>query len=204
MFNQKEYMKQYHIDNKEKSAEYNKQYYIDNKKDKKAYMEKWYKDNPEYGKQYYQKNKEKTDEKSKQWYEKNREKMKEHRSKYRKNRRKTDLKYRLSRRTSNAIYNSLRGGKAGRHWEDLVGYTLTDLINHLKKTIPIGFDWQDYMEGKLHIDHIIPISAFNFVNSDHIDFKRCWALSNLRLLPAKENIIKNSKLTRPFQPALKI
>jgi len=34
--------------------------------------------------------------------------------------------------------------------------------------------------------------------------KRCWALSNLRLLPAKENMIKHNKLDRPFQPALRI
>ncbi|GAI61384.1 unnamed protein product, partial [marine sediment metagenome] len=38
----------------------------------------------------------------------------------------------------------------------------------------------------------------------HIDFKRCWALENLRLLPAKENMVKHNKLDRPFQPALRI
>jgi len=70
--------------------------------------------------------------------------------------------------------------------------------------MPKGYCWQDFLEGKLHIDHKIPISAFNFTKSEHIDFKRCWALSNLQLLPARENIIKSNHLSKPFQPALKI
>ena len=115
---------------------------------------------------------------------------------------KTDLKYNLNRRMKTAIGMSLKGNKAGRHWEDLVGYTLINLIKRLKKTMPKGYTWQDFLEGKLHIDHIIPKNVFNFTKSEHIDFKRCWALNNLQLLPAKENLIKNDKLARPFQPAL--
>ena len=103
-----------------------------------------------------------------------------------------------------AIKRSLRSNKAGYHWESLVDYNLTDLIKHLKKTMPEGFTWKDFLSGELHIDHIIPVVAFNFTRAEHIDFKRCWALSNLRLLPAQENLIKGVKLDRPFQPALRI
>ena len=35
-------------------------------------------------------------------------------------------------------------------------------------------------------------------------FERCWALKNLRLLPAKENFAKKDKLEKPFQPSLMI
>ena len=70
--------------------------------------------------------------------------------------------------------------------------------------MPDNCTWQNYLEGKLHIDHIIPINAHNFTKAQHTDFKRCWALSNLRLLPAKENLIKGSELTKPFQPALSL
>ena len=131
-------------------------------------------------------------------------KVKVNYNKYTKNKRKTDLKYNLNRRIGNAIWWILKNNKNGRHWEDLVGYTTDDLIKRLLKTMPSGYDWDDLLRGKLHIDHIIPISAFNFTDTRHIDFKRCWALNNLRLLPAKENLIKGSKLIRPFQPALKI
>jgi len=123
---------------------------------------------------------------------------------YRKNRYKIDLKFNLNSRISIIIWDSLKGNKAGRHWESLVGYTLSDLIRRLDKTMPVGYTWQDYLQGKLHIDYIIPISAFNFTRPEHIDFKRCWALNNLRLLPARENIKKGAKLKRPFQPALQI
>ena len=125
-------------------------------------------------------------------------------NKYQSERLKTDIKFRLNRNVSRLIRKALKGNKAGRKWGSLVGYTLNDLIDRLKNTMPAGYTWQDFLQGKLHIDHIIPISAFNFNCPDHIDFKRCWSLENLRLLPAKENMIKHNKLDRPFQPALRI
>lgn len=117
---------------------------------------------------------------------------------------KTDLKYNLNHRMSSAIGRSIKGNKNSRHWEDLVGYTLKDLIEHLKKTLPEGYSWNDYLKGKLHIDHKIPKSMFNYTKFEHPDFKRCWALNNLQLLPAKENVTKDNKICKPFQPALQL
>jgi len=166
-------------------------------KDLKDYKEQWRKDNPnkvkEYVRQWQRDNKEYLKEYKRQW-------SKDHRM----NRYRTDLKYNLNYGISNAIRKSLRRNKNGYHWEDLVGYTLNDLIKRLKKTMPDGYNWNDYLSGKLQLDHIIPINAFNYTKSEHTDFKRCWALNNLRLLPAEENLIKNAKLVRPFQPALQI
>lgn len=100
------------------------------------------------------------------------------------------------------VRRSLKGSKNGSHWESLVGYTLKDLIRRLKATLPNGFTWDDYVNGaNLHIDHIIPVSVFNFNSVDDIDFGRCWALSNLRLLIARENASKGSSLDKPFQPS---
>lgn len=136
---------------------------------------------------------------------KNPEKIREMKRQQSNRRRKTDLKYVISKNTSRAIRLSLgKSVKAGRHWEDLVGYTLSDLKKRLQKTLPKNYTWQDYVNGELHIDHIIPISAFHFSKPEHPDFKKCWSLSNLQLLPAKENLIKSDKLEKPFQPTLKI
>ena len=157
-------------------------------------------DKKEQDKKYYIKNRENLLKQHKQWYENNRERKNRHK----KYKRKTDLKFNLNEKISHAINFSLKGNKNGRHWETLVNYTLDDLIKRLKKTMPKGYTWQDYLEGKLHLDHIIPISAHNFTTSKHIDFKRCWSLSNLQLLPAKENLAKHDKLYKPFQPTLKI
>ena len=123
---------------------------------------------------------------------------------YVKNKRKTNLKYNLNCRMVTAIGLSLKGNKAGRHWEDLVGYTLNDLIKHLKKTMPPYYCWKDFLEAKLEVDHIYPIAIFNFTKPNDYDFQRCWSLKNLRLLPKRENRKKRDKLTKPFQPALQI
>lgn len=177
-----EYNKKYHQKNRERLLEWRKKYRKENR-------EKCLEQHKKYNKKYYIKNKEKLLEQHMEYY----------RKKY-----KTDLKFHLNDRMKNEIYKVLKGNKNGRHWEDLVGYTLSDLIKHLKRTIPKGFNWKNYLDGKLHIDHIIPKSIFNFTKSNHIDFKKCWALGNLRLLPAKENRVKSNNLNKPFQPALQI
>jgi len=193
MFNKKEYAKEYYQKNKDKIDERNRQWKKNNferyKELKRKGQKKWIKNNPEY---------------QKEWYLKNERYCKEYYSQWMKERYKIDLKYNLNRKISRAIYKSLKGNKKGRCWEILVSYSLDDLVKYLKKTIPNGYTWQDYLEGKLHIDHIIPISAFNFDSIENPDFKKCWNLENLRLLPAKENLRKNAKIIKPFQPALKI
>lgn len=215
----KEYMIQWHKDN----PQYASQYYLKNKEKIRSQNKKWYENNPEKAKkcakQWRKNNTEKIKKDGNRWKKDNPEKVKkikkryrkknsakiiEHNNKYIKEERRTNPKFNLDRRMGSMMSQSLQNGKNGYHWEILVGYTLEDLIKKLKKTMPKGYNWEDYMEGKLHIDHKIPISAFNYTKPEHIDFRRCWALSNLRLLPARENLVKGSKLLKPFQPALKI
>ena len=215
----KGYHKEYRRKYPEKIREYNKRYYKENSEKINEYGKQWHKDNQErkkrYNKQWHINNKEHLKKYNKQWKKDNSEKLKanskrfrennpEYNKLYSRNRRKTDLKFNLNHRMSTAIGTSLRSSKAGRNWESLVGYTLKDLIKRLGKTTPKNYTWDDVLSGKLHIDHEIPISAFNFTKTSHTDFQRCWALSNLQLLPAKENIIKNAKITKPFQLALQI
>jgi len=206
--NKKDYMKQYakkyYSEHKEGIKKRNRQYYKDNFERFKEWKKQWQEKNPEYMKQYRKNNIENTKNNYKKWVENNPEKnLKRHRQ-WMDMKRKTDLMFNLNCNIRKAMWRALKGNKAGRHWEDLIDYNLKDLYKRLKKTIPEGYTWQDYLESKLHIDHIIPISVFNFTKPEHTDFKRCWALDNLRLLPAEENLRKNNKLFRPFQPALAI
>jgi len=160
---------------------------------------------------HYQDNREKVKKQSKlyrdthkEYYKKYRLEHKEESKSYQNNKWKTDLNYKLNKAMTYQIGFSLKGNKKGRHWENLVGYTYNDLMKRLKQTMPKGYSWENYLSGELHIDHIIPKSVFNFTTPEHSDFKKCWALSNLQLLPAKENIVKKDKLYKPFQPSLKI
>ena len=114
-------------------------------------------------------------------------------------------KARVDRSMSGGIYKSVtEGSKARRSWEDLVGYTRTELMAHLESLFEPGMSWGNYGRNGWHIDHIIPRSAFNYETPDDIDFKRCWALDNLQPLWEFDNISKGAKLDKPFQPSLAI
>jgi len=208
----KEYMKEYCIKNKEKLAKYKNKWYLEKRERilerKSIYYNNNKKEIMEYHKKYCNNNPEKIREYHKKYMREYRnihkEELNKKRNKWIKKRNKIDLKFNLNDRMKSAIRRSLKGNKSGEHWECLVGYTLNDLIKRFKKTMPKNYTWQDYSKGRLHIDHIIPISAHNFTKSNQIDFKNCWALSNLQLLPAEENLRKGAKLSRPFQLTLQI
>lgn len=123
---------------------------------------------------------------------------------YVKKRYRTDPRYSINRRALHLVHASLkaRGSAKSARWEALVGYTLDDLVKRLKRTMPKGWTWDDFMAGRLHIEHKTPLSAFNFTSENDLDFRRAWALSNLRLLPAAENIAKGDTVDGPFQPSL--
>ncbi len=121
---------------------------------------------------------------------------------YVRQRRQTNLKFAVSSRMSNRVFYALRRNKEGRSWKTMVDYTLDELVERLNSTMPDGYTWDDFLSGALHIDHETPVAVFNFTSPSDHDFKRCWALSNLRLLPALENLKKGAKLRIPFQPAL--
>jgi len=97
---------------------------------------------------------------------------------------------------------SLKGNKKRLQWSIMVGYNKEELKKHLEKQFTDGMNWQSFLKGEIHIDHIVPISAFNFTKPEHTDFKKCWALKNLQPMWARENIIKSNKLTKHFQPSL--
>lgn len=113
------------------------------------------------------------------------------------------VKGRLERAIRDEIRKTLKGGtsgKRGRRSFDLVGYSVADLQAHLEARFLPGMSWENY--GQWHIDHIIPLSAFNYETPDDYDFRRAWALANLQPLWASENYRKKNRLAAPFQPGL--
>ncbi len=110
-------------------------------------------------------------------------------------------KYRINSSLRIAMRDALRSTvKCQRKWEALVGYTVDELKCHLEKRFKPGMTWENF--GKWHIDHIIPVFAFNYEKVEHEDFRRCWALKNLQPLWARENLVKGTKMSRHFQPML--
>lgn len=103
---------------------------------------------------------------------------------------------------SSAIRDTLKGTKNGKQWQILVGYSLQDLIKHLERRFDSKMTWDNYGKKGWHIDHITPLAAFFYTSYDDPDFKRCWALDNLQPLWEKDNLSKNTKIVKPFQPRL--
>jgi len=96
--------------------------------------------------------------------------------------------FRLSQNMGAKIRQTLRGEKAGRKWETLVGYTKKDLIKHLESKFEPWMDWNNY--GKWVIDHIKPKSLFHFNSYKDQEFKDCWALKNLQPMEKIANLKK--------------
>lgn len=114
------------------------------------------------------------------------------------------IRGKLNNKMNASIGRVLKGKKMGDHWERLVGYTVDNLKKHLEKQFKEGMNWGNYGRGKdkWQIDHIVPISVFNFFKPEHPDFHKCWNLNNLQPMWSQENQSKSNKLTKSFQPCL--
>lgn len=107
---------------------------------------------------------------------------------------------RISRRMGFQIWTSLRNKltgkskKAGRHWEEIVDFTLAELMAHLESKFRDGMSWENYGgEVGWQIDHITPRSWFDIDSTDGDAFKSCWALDNLQPLWLSENASKGNR-----------
>jgi len=196
--------KAYYKKNKDQIALRDKEYREKNKERITSRLKAWYEKNKKYASEqakiYRENNKEKVSTWTKLWRENNHEKVKSYTKKCNAKIRSTP-KGKLNNNISRGISRSLNGAKSGRHWEDLVGYTIDQLKRHLEKQFDEHMTWENY-GSYWHLEHIIPVSAFNFQSPEDRDFKRCWALKNLRPLEKIENIKKSNKLEKHFQPSL--
>lgn len=84
---------------------------------------------------------------------------------------------------SSRLTVAIRKKKAGGSWSHYFRYSLEELMSHLERQFLRGMTWENY--GKWHIDHIVPVAAFDLTNDE--DLIACFALTNLRPLWAKDN-----------------
>lgn len=195
--------KKYQEEHKESIKKRKKEYYQKNRKvilkHQKKYQEKHKGNIAEYSKEWRTRNKDKIAK----YLQKNKKRINEKRAEYDRKKREDEPKERIKNTISQLIYYSIKNNKNGYHWENLVGYNLENLMRHLERQFAPDMSWNNY-GSYWHIDHIIPISVFNFDNYSHIDFRKCWTLSNLRPLEKIQNIKKGNKINEPFQLSLKL
>jgi len=147
--------------------EYSKKYRDLNKEEIKEYKRKW-----------YQENKERIKMKSKKYYMEHKEEILKKRKLYILEKFGTDMNYQIKKNVLHYIKQGLETGYWTNEIENLLGYSVEDLINHLN-SFKHDKDW--------HIHHIIPVRVYNFYNKD--DIKKCWSLANI--IPLKNEEMNN-------------
>lgn len=159
----------------------------------KEEAKKWRKNHKEemkiYKKDYYLKNRIKLLEQKKEYYGKHKQKIISKVIKYSKNRRKTDINYRLTKRLRTRIWFALRGICKSKSTMKLIGCSIEFLREHLEKQFIKGMSWNNY--GKWHIDHIIPCASFDLTKPE--EQRKCFHYTNLQPLWAEENLSKGAK-----------
>jgi hypothetical protein len=174
------------------NARHRNRYTIPENKNKiKEYFKKSYEEYPERYRATSQRYRDSHPEKVKEWAKRARMKKS------------ATIKGRLNDNMGNGIYRSLiNGSKGWCAWEVLVGYTVEDLKKHLEGLFQPGMNWGNYGLYGWHVDHRIPLAVFNFQKPSDLDFHKAWSLKNLQPLWATENLKKQAKIDKPFQPSL--
>jgi hypothetical protein len=95
----------------------------------------------------------------------------------------------LDHRMSQSVREALRGAKRKCQWENLLGYSVEELKAHLESQFTEGMTWEKFFGGGIHIDHVIPRMNFDYTSPNDLQFKQCWALSNLRPIWSNENSV---------------
>jgi len=113
----------------------------------------------------------------------------DYRKKYNKEKRETDANFMIKERLRASLYITLKlyteqgkihkSSKYGINWGKII-----------KKLTPLPFPIME--KSKWHIDHIIPVRAFDLTNPEEV--KKCFNSNNLQWLPAKENISKGANI----------
>lgn len=130
-------------------------------------------------------------EKTKAWLKENPDRAKaHHRAKWERWRK--DPAKLLGRRVRTALWRRLSENKGDNRWFEVLGYTVEDLYAHLERQFLKGMSWENM--GEWHIDHIVPLSKCPASSPDDPNFKRVWALTNLRPLWAKDNLSKGARI----------
>lgn len=200
--------------NKNYNKSYFGSYYQSNKSKLIKTSREWYQNNTDkkkdYDKEYNKINKDKKKKYDKNYLLLNKDKINNRIYNYRKNRRRTDPVYRLRKSISYSVWYYLNLNNSDKNNESVIKYlpyTMLELKNNLESKFESWMTWDNYgsyhisswddsdsSTWKWNIDHIIPQSRLLYTSMEDDNFKKCWALDNLRPLSAKQNLLDGNKM----------
>ena len=160
-----------------------KRTYDKHKEKRLSYHKKWSENKRDYLNQYH-----------KEYREKNIDKIREVKRNYERTRKANDPLYKLVANFRTAIWTVLKENNMDKygHYFEILQYSPEELSIHLENQFTEGMTWENY--GEWHVDHKLPITAFNFQEIGDNEFMRCWGLDNLQPMWADENIRKSNKI----------
>lgn len=205
--NKLEYNKNYNNENRDKINADRKSYYLNNKDHESKRNKAYYKTNVDKIKEYHSKYREshKNDISiyGKKYREQNKSKIRLRKNSYSKNKKKIDISFRLRSIISSKISTVLKnnnGSKCEQSCLLKLSFSIKSLKLHLEFLFESWMTWSNYgsynskiwddndqSTWRWNIDHIIPQSDLPYTSMDDENFNKCWALSNLRPLSAKQN-----------------
>ena len=126
-----------------------------------------------------------------------------------KRKRKVNVTFRIKHHFGTRIADQLGSACPAHLSRDLVkylDYRISELRRHLEEEIQLreGITVREAFERGYHIDHVRPLSSFAISEVDSeaglAAFRACWAITNLILIPAEENLAKGAKYEGPTEP----
>ena len=141
-------------------------------------------EHPEYAKKWYTKHK----EEAKEWWQNRSEEQKAAKAEYNKN-------WKNKQYTENTVYRLriIISTSMMRSIKNILGYTIEELKEHLEHQFEDWMNWDNLgltankEKETWQIDHIIPVNTFNIKEIGDEEFRKCWALDNLRPLDSYIN-----------------
>lgn len=163
----------------------------------------------EYNKDYYAQNSTSIKEQQREYRADNKLNIRKYNNEWEKNKRQNDPSFRLRKDLSKVIGVALRENDGSKHNFSVMNYlpyTIEELKEHLEKQFEPWMTWDnkgtyrraqhredDLFTWTWHIDHIIPQSKLLYSSMSDDNFKKCWALSNLRPLKSIDNMKKGNR-----------
>lgn len=146
---------------------------------------------------WHQENKARASELSSRRYQANKKAIRAKQGRREKERLASDPTFALTYRARRSARRGLSGKRAPGFFRHMP-YSQDEFVRHLISTLPEGYTESDVCDGrKLHIDHIRPVCSFDLTGDVDDEFLKCWALENLRMIPAHENLKKSGKWGPP-------
>lgn len=103
-------------------------------------------------------------------------------------RRKHDIQFVLKNLLRKRLGEAIRGKRTNINVIKHLGCTVPELIKHLEGKFKKGMTWENRGLKGWHIDHVIPLTAFDLTNDE--EFKRACHYTNLQPMWAIANIKK--------------